>query len=69
MNTLKIEGDWNIAKGKLKQKWAQLTEDDLTYKEGQIDELVGRIYKKTGETRSAILHVVKEAFRKVTPNV
>ncbi len=63
MNTLKIQGDWNIAKGKLKQKWANLTDDDLTYKEGQIDELVGRIQKKTGETRADIQHVVKEAFR------
>ncbi len=64
MNTLKIQGEWNIAKGIIKQKWANLTEDDLIYKEGQIDELVGRIQKKTGETRADIQHVVKEAFRK-----
>ena len=45
MNTLEIKGDWNITKGKLKQKWAKLTEDDLQYCEGKIEELLGRIKK------------------------
>ena len=35
MNTLEIKGDWNITKGKLKQKWATLTDDDLQYVEGK----------------------------------
>ncbi len=52
MNTLEIKGDWNITKGKLKQKWAKLTDDDLQYAEGKQEELVGRIQKRTGETRS-----------------
>ena len=59
MTTLEIKGDWNIAKGTLKQKWAQLTDDDLQYLEGQEDELVGRIQKRTGETREAIEHAIK----------
>ena len=42
MTTLEIKGDWNITKGKLKQKWASLTDDDLQYAEGKQDELVGR---------------------------
>ena len=37
MNTLAIKGDWNITKGKLKQKWAKLTDDDLQYAEGKQD--------------------------------
>ena len=51
MTTIEIKGDWNITKGKLKQKWAKLTDDDLQFTEGKQDELVGRIQKFTGETR------------------
>ena len=54
MNTLEIKGNWNIAKGKLKQKWGELTDDDLDYVEGKQDELVGRIQKRTGKTREEI---------------
>jgi uncharacterized protein YjbJ (UPF0337 family) len=62
MNTLIIKGNWNIAKGKLKQKYAQLTEDDLQYLEGSGDELVGRIQKRTGQARDVIERTVKECF-------
>jgi len=62
MTNLEIKGDWNIAKGKLKQKWAKLTDSDLTYAKGQEDELVGRIQKSTGETREAVEKAVKEAI-------
>ena len=61
MNTLEIKGDWNIIKGRLKQKWAMLTDDDLHYVEGKQDELLGRIQKVTGETREAIEKALKEA--------
>lgn len=54
MNTDQLEGNWKILKGKLKQKWGQLTDDDLDVVEGQKDELIGRIQKRTGETREAI---------------
>ena len=60
MTTLEIKGDWNITKGKLKQKWAKLTDDDLQFVEGKQDELLGRIQKRTGETREAIEKVFKE---------
>ncbi|WP_040281626.1 CsbD family protein [Psychroserpens damuponensis] len=50
----KLKGNWNIAKGKLKQKWGDLTDDDLDYQEGKEDELVGRIQKKTGETKENV---------------
>ena len=62
MNTLEIKGDWNITKGKLKQKWAKLTDDDLQFAEGKHDELLGRIQKRTGETREAVEKAIKEAL-------
>lgn len=64
MNTLEIKGDWKITKGKLKQKWAKLTDDDLQYAEGKTDELIGRIQKRTGETREAVEKAVKESAGK-----
>jgi uncharacterized protein YjbJ (UPF0337 family) len=60
MNTLEVKGDWNITKGKLKQKWAKLTNDDLQYADGKQEELVGRIQKRTGETREAVEKALKE---------
>lgn len=62
MNKLQMKGNWNIAKGKLKKKWASLTDDDLRYEEGQDDELVGRIQKRTGQTREQVEHALDEAF-------
>ena len=62
MNLLEIKGDWNIAKGKLKQKWAQLTEHDLQFIQGRQEELLGRIQKRTGETRAVIEQAIKNAF-------
>jgi uncharacterized protein YjbJ (UPF0337 family) len=61
MNKLEIKGDWNITKGKLKQKWAKLTDSDLQYAEGKQEELVGRIQKRTGETREAVEKALKES--------
>jgi uncharacterized protein YjbJ (UPF0337 family) len=62
MNTLEMKGNWNIAKGKLKQKYAKLTDQDLTYTEGKQDELVGRIQKRTGETKEAVEKAINESF-------
>ena len=52
--TDKIKGNWNIMKGKLKEEYAELTDDDLLYAEGQEDELLGRIQKKTGQTKDQV---------------
>ncbi len=60
MTTLEIKGDWNILKGSLKQKWANLTDDDLQLIEGKQDELLGRIQKRTGESREAVEAAIKE---------
>ncbi len=56
MSTLneKIKGNWNIIKGNLKQQWADLTDDDLLYEEGKEEELLGKLQKKTGETKEKI---------------
>ena len=61
MTTLEIKGDWNITKGKLKQKWAKLTDDDLQYVAGKQEELLGRIQKCTGETREVVEKAIKES--------
>ncbi len=60
MNTLEVKGDWNITKGKLKQKWAKLTDSDLTFARGKEDELIGRIQKRTGETRENVEKALRE---------
>jgi uncharacterized protein YjbJ (UPF0337 family) len=62
MNKLQLKGNWNIAKGKLKKKWASLTDDDLRYEEGQDDELIGRIQKRTGQTREQVERALDEVF-------
>lgn len=54
MNKTTLKGDWNIIKGKLKQKYANLTDDDLRYVEGKEDELYGRIQKRTGQEIEAV---------------
>ncbi len=51
---LKIEGNWNEIKGKLKQKYGQLSDDDLKYMEGKEEELLGRLQKKTGKTKEEL---------------
>jgi uncharacterized protein YjbJ (UPF0337 family) len=54
VNTQVLQGQWNQVRGQLKKKWGQLTEDDLKFANGNIDQLVGRIQNKTGEAREAI---------------
>jgi len=66
MTKLELKGDWNIMKGNLKQKWAQLTDDDLQYIDGQQDELLGRIQKRTGQTREAVEEAINDLQRSST---
>ena len=54
MTELNIKGNWNELKGKLKQKYAMLTDDDLMFEEGKDDELLGRLQKKLGKTKEEI---------------
>ncbi len=57
---LKLKGSWNELKGKAKQQYADLTDDDLLYEEGKDDELVGRLQKKTGKTKEAVKQWIDE---------
>ncbi len=54
MNEDQFKGKWNQAKGKMKQKYADLTDDDLKYTEGKSDELLGRLQEKTGKTKEEL---------------
>jgi uncharacterized protein YjbJ (UPF0337 family) len=51
---LRARGSWNDLKGQAKQKWGNLTDDDLSYNQGQQDEWFGRLQQKTGETVDSI---------------
>ncbi len=51
---LKWEGRWDQMKGKAKQTWGDLTDDDLDVAEGNYEEFIGRIEERTGESREAI---------------
>lgn len=59
MDKLELKGQWNEWKGKLKQKYAELTDDDLTYVEGKEEELWGRIQKKTGKAKDDLMKWLK----------
>ena len=54
MNTTELKGKWNEIKGNLKQKYADLTDDDLLFEEGKEDEMYGKIQQKVGATKSEI---------------
>jgi uncharacterized protein YjbJ (UPF0337 family) len=60
MNTTSIKGNWIAAKGKLKQKYAQLTDDDLRYEEGKEQEMLGRLIKRTGQSQEAMVKFLKD---------
>jgi uncharacterized protein YjbJ (UPF0337 family) len=54
MNTTELKGAWEEQKGKLKQKFAQLTDDDLMFVEGKKDEMYGRLQTKLGKTKDEL---------------
>ena len=60
---LSLKGNWNVIKGKLKQSYGQLTEDDLTFSEGKEDELVGRIQKRIGTTVADVRQLLEKYSR------
>jgi uncharacterized protein YjbJ (UPF0337 family) len=59
-NSTEIEGNWNEIKGKLKQKFAMLTDSDLLMYEGKKDELLGRLQVKLGKTKEEISRLISE---------
>lgn len=56
---LEIKGNWNEVKGKLKQKYGQLTDDDLVFAEGKDDELLGRLQKRLGQTKEDLRKTIE----------
>jgi len=60
MNKLQLKGNWNELKGKLKQKYGNLTDEDLAYAEGKEDELLGRIQKKTGKAKEDLIDEINK---------
>jgi uncharacterized protein YjbJ (UPF0337 family) len=60
VNTQVLQGQWNQVRGQLKKKWGQLTDDDLRFANGNIDQLIGRIQHKTGEAREAVEGFIDE---------
>ncbi|WP_165219475.1 CsbD family protein [Aquisphaera insulae] len=54
INVQGLQGQWNQLKGEIKKQWGQLTDDDLHWGNGNIDQLVGRIQQRTGDTRENI---------------
>jgi uncharacterized protein YjbJ (UPF0337 family) len=59
MDNLEVKGTMNIWKGKLKQAFGDLTDDDLKYEEGKDDEFWGRVQQKTGKTRDQLVNWLK----------
>jgi len=54
MNTTVVKGNWNEQKGRLKQAFANLTDDDLMFVEGKKDEMIGKLQKKLGKTKEEL---------------
>lgn len=58
MNSTGIKGNWNELKGKLKQKFASLTDNDLLFDEGKKEEMMGRIQEKLGKTKDELNKII-----------
>jgi uncharacterized protein YjbJ (UPF0337 family) len=58
MNKTEVKGNWNEQKGKLKQKFANLTDNDLMYEEGKRDEMYGKLQQKLGKTREELDNIM-----------
>jgi len=60
MNTTEITGNWETIKGKLKQKYAQLTDDDVLMIEGKKEEMLGKLQVKLGKTKDELNKIITE---------
>lgn len=60
MNKTELKGNWNEQKGKLKQKFANLTDDDLLFAEGKKDEMLGKLQIKLGKTKEELHKIISD---------
>jgi len=60
MNTTEIEGKWNEQKGKLKQQFAELTDNDLLFVEGEKDKMLGKLQMKLGKSKEELHKIIEE---------
>ena len=60
MNTTEVKGNWDEQKGKLKQKFAKLTDNDLLFLEGKKDEMLGKLQIKLGKTKEELQKIIQE---------
>lgn len=60
MNKLNLKGNWNEVKGKLKAKYADLTDDDLKFVEGKEEELLGRLQQKLGKSKEEVQKIISQ---------
>jgi uncharacterized protein YjbJ (UPF0337 family) len=59
MNITEVKGNWNEQKGKLKQKFATLTDNDLLFEEGKKDEMLGKLQAKLGKPKEELQRVIE----------
>ncbi|WP_121665553.1 CsbD family protein [Mesonia aquimarina] len=59
MNQTELEGKWNQVKGKFKQQYGDVTDDDVTFSEGKFDEMLGRLQEKTGKTKEELKNEIE----------
>ena len=64
INQQVLQGNWNEIKGKLRNKWGQLSNDDVKSFDGNVDQLLGLIQKKTGEGRESVESFLNEVTTK-----
>jgi len=60
MNKLRLKGSWNEVKGKLKQKYGQLTDNDLAFAEGKDEELLGRLQNRLGKSKDELRREIED---------
>jgi len=60
MNTTEMKGNWESIKGKLKQKYATLTDDDLLFAEGKKEEMMGKLQIKLGKSKEELHSIISE---------
>jgi uncharacterized protein YjbJ (UPF0337 family) len=58
-NIIELKGDWNEQKGKLKQKFATLTDNDLLFADGMKDEMLGKLQVKLGKTKEELHKIIE----------